>query len=97
MEQAPPPPARSAAAAFGAEPRPWRKRLLPPQAAAPKGAARTVGAISGGLGAVLGGALRGTPFGFLAGALLLGVPGWALERHYRGRRRREREQLLPPA
>jgi Flp pilus assembly protein TadB len=93
MEQRAAPPAREA---FGVEPEPLRKRLLAREAAAPKGVVHTVAAVSGGLAVLLGGAMNGIPFGFLIAVLVLGVPTWALERHYRARRRREREQLLPP-
>jgi hypothetical protein len=79
--------------AFGVEPPSGWKRWFRQETAAPKPVARTIGIVTG-LALLAAG-----KHGLLAAAgivLALGLPGTLVERHYKARRRREREQILPP-
>ena len=91
------PPARSAADAFGVERPAWHRRLWARDAATPKRVGAAVAGVSALIVGFGGPLVHHSPIGFVLVALVLLVPGWALERHYRARRRRERERLLPKA
>ncbi len=86
-----------AADAFGREPPSlWRRWFRGGESAAPKWAAKAVGATTAGLLLIASGALHDRA-AKLAAFVVLAVPGVALERFFKARRRRERERLLPPA
>lgn len=95
MDETAPESSQQAADAFGFEPAPWWRRLWRDDSVAPKRPARTIAVVTGLILLLLTGVVHGA--GEKLGVfVLLAVPGFALERFYRARRRRAQEQLLPP-
>jgi hypothetical protein len=79
---------------FGEEPPSWWGRLRGRDRATPKRVDRWVGGV---VGLLLWAATFHSPLAFVIVPVAALVPSWAVERWYRARRRREREQILPPS
>ena len=87
---------QAAADAFGREPPSFWQRLRGADSAAPKRATGAVAFVTGFVLLAIGSAGHGIA-AKLGAVFVLVVPGAALERFYRARRRRKQEELLPRA
>jgi hypothetical protein len=84
-----------AADAFGVERASFWDRARGNESAAPKHATRAVAVVTGVVLLVASADLH-TTAAKVGAFIVLAVPGLALERFYKARRRRRQEQLLPP-